>query len=225
MSKRGIGEGDCEGDHLGGVAESSECGDRSSLHERERDTDDAPGRLRGVEFGGEPEKEIDHGLFEASGHGVHDGAELVVGPSRNDHLEGRRVRGTGHDLPQRLDRSPERPLGGGDLLECGGEPPGLVVEELLDRADDEVMFGRKVVRLGTPRHAGSIGDEAGRRSGVSVLDQAIDGRGEQRALGVSSSFTLRPALVHLVASLIHIPTSWFVNLARSGNERHPKPAT
>ena len=64
---------------------------------------------------------------------------------------------------------------------------------VLDGGDHEVLLGREVVQLGAPAHPGPLADERGRRAGVPLLDQQLDGRLEQPGPHRAGALLLRDA--------------------------------
>ncbi len=59
------------------------------------------------------------------------------------------------------------------------------------RRRDEVILFREIVFLGTARDAGTRCDAAGTEARVAVLDQDLEGRGQNRGLGLAAPFGLR----------------------------------
>ena len=73
-------------------------------------------------------------------------------------------------------------------------PPELFqpsMGEMGDRLDDEILPLREVVLLRATRHARSLGDALRRRSGVALVDQALDRRVEDPSPGLGRPLVLR----------------------------------
>ena len=62
-----------------------------------------------------------------------------------------------------------------------------------DGGDHEVLLGREVVQLGTSADTGPLAHERGRRAGVPLLDQQLDGRLEQPGPHGAGALLLRDA--------------------------------
>ncbi len=67
------------------------------------------------------------------------------------------------------------------------------VRQPLDRRRDQCLSGLEVVQVGAARDAGALGDAAGRRVRVAVLDQAGDRGVEQRFAGGGAALGLAAA--------------------------------